>query len=160
MQRNHQKHKLTSRRFFALLRRGEMGSVLVEMALTMPMLLAVITAICSFAVAFNNQLTLTTAVGTGGQYLQLIRTTTTDPCADTLTAIENAAPSLKPSSISLSFNLNGTSVTGNSCAGDQSYLVQGEPVTVTAKYPCALAIYGTKFTTGCQLSAAVTSYEY
>jgi len=31
---------------------------------------------------------------------------------------------------------------------------------VTAKYPCALAIYATKFATGCQLSASVTEYEY
>jgi hypothetical protein len=118
------------------------------------------TAICTFAIGFNNQLTLTSAVGSGAQYLQLIRTTTTDPCQDTLTAIENAAPSLTPSSITLSFSLNGTPVSGNSCAGDQSDLAQGQPVTVTAKYPCALAIYATKFATGCQLSASVTEYEY
>lgn len=144
----------------ALLRKGEEGSALVEIALTMPMLLMVMTAICTFAIGFNNQLTLTSAVGSGAQYLQLIRTTTTDPCQDTLRAIENAAPSLTPSSITLSFSLNGTPVSGNSCAGDQSDLAQGQPVTVTAKYPCALAIYATKFATGCQLSASVTEYEY
>jgi Flp pilus assembly protein TadG len=143
-----------------LLRGGEEGSALVEIALTMPMLLAVLTAICTFGVGFNNELTLTSAVGAGAQYLQLIRTTTSDPCADTLTAIENAAPNLTPSSITLSFNLNGTQVSGNSCSGDQSYLVEGEPVTVTAKYPCALSVYGTKFTNACQLSAKVTEYEY
>jgi Flp pilus assembly protein TadG len=68
----------------ALLRKGEEGSALVEIALTMPMLLMVMTAICTFAIGFNNQLTLTSAVGSGAQYLQLIRTTTTDPCQDTL----------------------------------------------------------------------------
>ena len=143
-----------------LLRSREEGSALVEIALTMPILLMVMTAICTFAIGFNNQLTLTSAVGSGAQYLQLIRTTTSDPCQDTLTAIENAAPSLTPGSITLSFSLNGTPVSGNSCSGDQSYLVQGQPVTVTAKYPCALAIYATSFATGCQLSASVTEYEY
>jgi len=144
----------------ALLRSNDEGSALVEIGLVMPMLLALITAICAFAVAFNNQLTLTTAVGSGAQYLQLIRTTTTNPCADTLTAIENAAPSLTPASIALTFNFNGLKVVSNSCAGDQSYLVQGQSVTVSATYPCALPIYGAAFTGGCQLSAKVTEYEY
>jgi Flp pilus assembly protein TadG len=149
----------------ALLRNGEEGSALVEIALVMPMLLAVVTSIFAFGVGFNNQLTLTSAVGSGAQQLQLIRTTTTDPCADTLTAIKNAAPSLTGNSISLSFNFNGTEVDNtNSCAGDQTYLVSGQPVTVTAKYPCVLSImpmgYGTKFVSNCQLSAKVTEYEY
>jgi Flp pilus assembly protein TadG len=144
----------------ALLHSREEGSALVEIALVLPMLLGVLTAICAFGVAFNNELTLTSAVGAGAQYLQLIRTTTTDPCKDTLTAIEGAAPNLTPGSITLSFSLNGTAVSGNTCSGDQSDLVQGEPITVTAKYPCALPIYGTKFSTACQLSAKVTEYEY
>lgn len=146
----------------AHLRRGEEGSALVEIALIMGPLLAAITAICAFGVAFSNQLALTSAVGSGAQYLQLIRTTTTDPCKDTLTAIENAAPNLTPASINITVTINGTAPTqsNNSCSGAQSSLVQGEPVTVVAKDPCALPIYGTKFSTGCQLSAQVTEYEY
>ena len=151
-------------RMRALLRMGEEGSALIEIALTLPILLGIITAICTFAVGFNNQLTLTSAVGAGAQYLELIRTTTSDPCADTLTAIENAAPGLTPASISLSFNLNGTAVSGNSCPSHTADLAAGAPVTVTAKYPCVLSImsmgYGTKFISNCQLSATVTEYEY
>ncbi len=139
---------------------GERGSALVEMALALPILLVLITGICAFGVAFNNELTLTSAVGSGAQYLQLIRTSTTDPCADTLSAIESAAPGLDGSKISLSFNLNGTTASGNTCAGDQSDLVQGSPVTVTATYPCSLPIYGLNFGNACQLSAKVTEYEY
>ncbi len=154
------------RRLRALLRRGEQGSALVEIALIMPALLAVMTAICAFAVAFNNQLTLTQAVGAGAQYLQTIRTTATDPCAQTLTAIENAAPSLKGTSISLSLSINGTPETGSTCAGATSTLLaaQGDPVSVSATYPCILSImpagYGTKFISNCQLQAKVTEYEY
>ena len=152
------------RRMRAFLFGDEEGSSLIEIALTMPILLAVVTAICTFAVGFNNQLTLTSAVGTGAQYLQLIRTTTTDPCADTLNAIKSAAPSLNTASLNLTFNLNGTPVSGSSCPGDQKYLVQQEPITVSATYPCVLSImpmgYGTKFVSSCQLSAKVTEYEY
>lgn len=144
----------------ALLRGGEEGAALIETALTLPILLGVVTGICSFGVGFNNQLALVSAVGAGAQHLQLIRTTSADPCAETLTAIEAAAPQLTPANITLSLNLDGTTVSGSSCQGDQVYLVQGQQITVTAKYPCALAIYGTSFTNACQLSAKVTEYEY
>ncbi|MGO9338082.1 MAG: TadE/TadG family type IV pilus assembly protein [Terracidiphilus sp.] len=147
-------------RFLILLHASERGSALVEMALVLPMLMVLITGVCAFGMAFNNQLTLTSAVSAGTQYLQLIRTSTTNPCADTLSAIEGSAPGINGTNISLTFKLNGTTVSGSSCAGDQTYLVQGTPVTVTATYPCNLPIYGMKFTNTCQLSAKVTEYEY
>jgi hypothetical protein len=120
---------------------------------------------------FNNYLMLTQAVGAGGQYLQLIRTdpTATDPCSNTFAAITQAAPTLNSSNISLSFSLNGTPFTGNSCPNDQGYLQAGQPVTVTATYPCNFVIMGVNFAaanitannpTGCQLQASVTEYEY
>jgi Flp pilus assembly protein TadG len=144
----------------AMLLKGESrGSALIETALALPLLLMILTGVCVFAVAFNNELALTGGVGAGGQYLQLIRTSSTDPCKDTLTAIENAAPNLTPANITLSFSFNGTAVSGNSCPGDETDLVQGQPATVTATYPCSLAMYGKTFS-GCQLSAKVTEYEY
>jgi Flp pilus assembly protein TadG len=136
------------------------GQSMVEFALVLPIVLALLTGICAFGVAFNNQLTLNRAVGIGAQNLQLIRTSSTNPCQDTFTAIENAAPNLTPGSITLTLTASGSSVTSNSCAGDQSYLVQGQPVTVTATYPCALFVYGSKALSSCQLSAKVTEYEY
>jgi Flp pilus assembly protein TadG len=146
----------------ALMYRNEEGSALVEIALVTPVLMALVTGICSFAVGFNNQLTLTSAVGAGAQYLQLIRATTTDPCADTLTAIEAAAPSLKGTAIALTVTMNGVAPpqSGNSCSGAQTGLASGQPITVAATYPCTLAIYGTTFSNKCQLSAKVSEYEY
>ncbi len=140
--------------------RNEEGSVLVELAVALPMLMLLITGVFSFAAAYSNQLTLTQAVGSGGQYLQQIRSSTTDPCKDVLTQIENSAPSLTPSSITLTLTLDGKSVPGNSCSGDQSYLIQGAPVTVNATYPCNLYAFSKNFGTSCQLSAQVTEYEY
>ena len=142
----------------------EHGSILVEIAISMPLLLLMFTGIFDFGIAYNNQLTLIQAVGSGAQYLQQIRTTTTDPCADTLTAIENAAPTFISSKISLTLNLNGTTETNKTtCSGAQQYLAQQEPVTVTATYPCSLPLVftrGTTWASACTLTATVAEDEY
>ena len=78
-------------RILARLRNSE-GGALVEMALVLPVFMLVMTGIFSIGTAYSNQLTLTQAVGSGAQYLQQIRTSTTDPCSDTFTTIKNAAP--------------------------------------------------------------------
>jgi|HubBroStandDraft_2_1064218.scaffolds.fasta_scaffold283733_2 Flp pilus assembly protein TadG len=144
----------------------EDGNSMVEFALTLPILMVVLVAIFQFGIAFNNQLTLTQAVGAGAQYLQSVRTTTTDPCKDTITTIENSAPNLTPASITLTLNMNGTQVTANTCSGDQSDLGQGSPVTVNATYPCNITLFGIslgglyKWNFSCNLTAQVTEYEY
>ncbi len=136
------------------------GNIIVELALTLPVLMLLFTGVISFAIAYGNQLTLTQAVGVGGEYLQQLRGSTTDPCASVLSAVENAAPYLTASNISLTITMNGTKESGSSCPGDQTNLEQGTPVTVYATYPCTLSIYSMKFTSACQLSAEVTEYEY
>ena len=145
----------------------EEGNSLVEFTLTLPILMAVLVAIFQFGIAFNQQLQLTQAVGAGAQYLQTIRSTTTDPCADTLSVISGSAPTLLKANISLTLTMNGGSpVTGNSCSGSQSQLAQGTPTIVYASYPCSITIFGInlgglttrKFT--CNLTAQVTEYEY
>jgi Flp pilus assembly protein TadG len=145
----------------ARLRPAEEGGALVEMALILPVLAMLVLGVMSFGVMFMNYIDLTEATGAGAQYLQLIRTSTTDPCMDTYNAIKQAAPNLTPASLSLSFNLNGTKVSGDTCSGYQSDLSAGEPVSLTVTYPCNLNIYGVNFApTGCQLSASASEYEY
>lgn len=145
------------RRFF----QDEGGTALVEFTLTLPILVAVLTGIFELGIAFNNQLELTQAVGAGAQYLQQIRSTTADPCKDTMTAIKSSAPSLNASNITLTLTMNGNSpVTGSTCSGDQSELGFLEPATVYATYPCNISIYGFTFSSACKLSAQVTEYEY
>lgn len=139
---------------------NEDGNMMVEVALTLPLFMLLFTGIVTFANAYNNELNLTQAVGTGAQYLQQIRTSTSDPCKDTLTAIENAAPNLTGSEINLTLTMDGEKVNKSTCSGDQSYLVEGAPVTVSATYPCVLNIYNMSFVSSCQLSAQVTEYEY
>jgi Flp pilus assembly protein TadG len=139
----------------------ENGQSLVEFALTAPILIAVLTGIFELGLAFNNQLQLTQAVGSGAQYLQQIRLSTTDPCKDVLSAIKGSAPSLNPANITLTLTMNGNSpVTASTCSGDQSELVWQQPATVYATYPCNISIYGLQFSSACKLSAQVTEYEY
>lgn len=144
----------------AALARSDEGGALVEIALTVPVLLGVLTGIITFGIAFSNQLTLTQAVGSAGQYLSQIRTSTTNPCADTFTALKNAAPGLTSANITMTVTMNGTATTANTCSGKQTQLVQGSPVSVYATYPCSLSIYGVTFANSCQLTAKVTEYEY
>jgi Flp pilus assembly protein TadG len=144
----------------------EDGNALVEFALTLPILMAVLVAIFEFGMAFNNQLQLTNAVGAGAQYLQELGTSSTDPCNDVYTTIKNSAPSLAPASISLTLNLGGTKVTGNTCSGDQSDIVPGGSFTVSATYPCNIALFGISlggiytWNFSCNLSAQSTEFVY
>jgi Flp pilus assembly protein TadG len=155
-------HRSTNGRVRALHSGGEEGGALIEVALTVPVLLGVLTGIITFGMAYSNQLTLTQATGAAGQYLSTIRTSTTDPCADTFKAFKNAAPALDSTQINMIVTMNGTTPTqtSESCSGKQTLLVQGTPVTVYATYPCNLGVYGVKFAAGCQISAKVTEYEY
>jgi Flp pilus assembly protein TadG len=144
----------------------EDGNALVEFALTLPILMVVLVAIFEFGMAFNNQLQLTNAVGAGAQYLQQLGTSSTDPCNDVYTTIKNSAPNLTPASISLTLNMGGTKVTGNSCSGDQSDLVPGGSFTVSATYPCNIALFGISlggiytWNFSCNLSAQSTEFVY
>lgn len=141
--------------------RGEEGNAIVEMALTAPVLLAILTGIITFSIAYSNQLTLTQAVGVAGQALSQSRLTTTDPCATTFTALTNAAPTLKSTSINFTITMNGTSYTQTTCSGAQTALGEGNvPVSVYATYPCNLAVYGIKFLTSCTLAARVAENAY
>ena len=147
---------------------SEEGGALIEMALTVPLMLALLVGMSSFGIAYKNQIVLTQATGIAAQYLAQIRTSSTDPCADVFTALKNAAPGLTSSSISVTVTMNSVTPTqtGNSCSGSQTNLVQGQPVSVYATYPCTLPIiqmYNQKFVGNagtCSLAAKVTEYEY
>ena len=163
----HAETRSPGRRRRALLRSGEQGQSMVEFALVMPAMLAVITATFTFSLAFYQQMTLNSAVGAAAMDVQTIRQTTSDPCADTLTALKAAAPSFTVANIGLTVTINnGTPISGHNCTGATSTLLaaQNDPVTVTATYPCFLSImtpaYGPKFISNCQLSATVTELEY
>src|ERR1700761_7198494 len=120
----------------------EEGGALVEMALVIPILMLIVTAIFAFGIGLNNYLELTDAVSIAARQLAISRGQTTNPCAQAVTTIENAAPQLKPANLTFSFVLNGTSYSGTSCSststttGAAGNLVQGASAQLTVSYPC------------------------
>jgi Flp pilus assembly protein TadG len=144
-------------------RSGEGGNTLVETAITFPILATVILGIFQCGILFSNYIQLTNAVGTGADYLQTIRTSTSDPCKDTFTAISQAASTLAAGNITVTFTFNpsASSVTAKTCSGSQSLLQQGQPATVQATYPASLLIFGKNYlATGATITQTTTVYEY
>lgn len=125
---------------FALLRGDNQGQALAEMALMAPIAVLLLAAIWQFGSALQNQSTLVQAVASGAQTLQMISSTTTDPCADTFSAITGAAPALNSSQITLKLTINGSVYTGTSCPSATSQLAHGVSATVNATYPYAIGI--------------------
>jgi Flp pilus assembly protein TadG len=136
---------------------SDRGQALAETAVSLSLFLMVVMGIFSFGIVFYQYLTLTSAVGSGAQNLQQIASTTSDPCADTLTAIEDAAPNLKTSSLGLTVVANGTTYSGTSCSGVTP--ASKSSVTVTATYPCNYKIINFVYSS-CLLSASSTEYIY
>lgn len=167
-------HAASSKPFWRRLLFGEDGGPLVELGMVLPMMMVLVTGMCAFGLSLNNYIELTSAVGNAGQYLQQTASTTSDPCSDVATAMKNIAPNLGKNNISITLtmaNSGGTSTktdtgTANSfsCSGDKSYLSTGGNISVSATYPCTLAIYalpyGAQIGKSCTLSAQVTEYEY
>jgi Flp pilus assembly protein TadG len=145
-------------RLRAWLRSSSAGGALVEMALVMPIMFLILTGIFSFGIATNQKMELTEAVNVGGSLLAVSRGQP-DPCSVVATAVDNAAPSLKSSNITFSFDLNGVTTSGTSCPGTggaaNPNLVGNKNAELTLTYPCVLSVYGKNFGT-CTLTSQIT----
>jgi Flp pilus assembly protein TadG len=146
-------------------RSDERGSSLVELALCLPILLMIVTAITSFGIVLNNYLMLTSAVEVGGRQLAIISGDTLDPCKDVANTIAAASPLLKSTNLKFTFNFNGTAYsnlaypTATTCTAGAAQVVQALPMSVQVTYPCSLSIYGKNLVPNCTLSAQVTELE-
>lgn len=140
----------------------QQGQSVVEFALTLPILLLVVTGITTFGIAMTNYVQLTESANVGGRALAISRNQVLDPCATAASAIQGAAPMLKSSSLSYSFVLNGAAFSGSTCSspnvnsGAAGDLVQGQPATLTVTYPCVLKVYGVNYAPSCVLTAKTT----
>lgn len=137
------------------IRRCEGGS-LVEFALVLPLMLALMMGMFSFGVALNNYMVLTNSVGAGARAMSLSRGQTipaiaaSDPCAYAVQVANTASPSLNPKSVTYSIVWTTTNSTGtqvsttytNSCQGLN--LNSGDTVQISASYPAPITIYGWK----------------
>jgi Flp pilus assembly protein TadG len=151
----------TNKREHADRHRGsEHGAALVEMALAVPMLLLIVTGICTFGIAFNNYLTLTEASSIGARQVAISRGTS-DPCSVLSSAVDNAAPLLRTANLTFALVLTNTtsntsySYSGTSCTSASNNMVQGYNAQVTVTYPCNLAVYGVNYLPSCTLKSQI-----
>jgi Flp pilus assembly protein TadG len=135
------------------------GQTLVEFSLALPLLLMVLTGIFAIAISLNNYLELTHAVNNGGKLLSVSRGQPGDLCQTATQAIANAAPLLNSAQISYTIVLTPQGGTGSSYGSSCSSatLSTGETATVTATYPCTLAIYSF-IAPSCTLKARATEF--
>lgn len=157
-------------------RRRENGQALTEMAFMLPVLMMLMIGLFGFGLYIANYQMLTTAVDAGGQALSRDRSVATsgtgDPCADTLTAMKNAAPTLETALLTnITITMNGTAVSGTgssfSCKADAADMnttavdgvTTGGSVTVQATYktPCIVPFLSV---TCVPLQAKITEYEF
>jgi Flp pilus assembly protein TadG len=116
------------------IRRGQEGQAMVEFALVIPLLLLLIFGIIQFGILFNNYLTLTDAVRVGARQAAVSRTLAT-PVATTTDRVKGAAAGLDKSKLEISVDAY------NPADGSATW-AQGGDVTVTAKYPFHINLFG------------------
>ncbi len=141
-----------------LLRQSEEGGSLVEMAIALPLVMLLITAMVTFGLMLNSYLMLSHAVDVGARNLALSRGATTNPCSDAVTIIQSAAPTVSPSSLTYAFTIGSGTFSGNSTGfsgtastdctqAGVSDMVAGDTATVSVSYPFQLLVYGWRPTT-------------
>lgn len=133
----------------SFLRSRSEGSALVEMAVVLPVMMLIITGLCFFGIAVDNYLILTHATDVGARYLAVGRGQLTDPCAQTVSVIQSAAPGLATSNLSYTFTIGSSGNFGSSCntTTDLAYLSAGATATVNVTYNYNLFLFGWKPTT-------------
>jgi Flp pilus assembly protein TadG len=134
------------------------GGALVEMAVTLPLVMLIMTGIFSFSTVLYQKLQLAEAVSNAGHYLATARGDT-DPCATAIAAVKSSVPGLAAKNITVTLTQNGTAL-ATSCptTSTSSTLVEGSNVTVLASYPTGLALYGSGYSSidlGSQISEVV-----
>ena len=137
-------------------RPGERGLSLLELAMTMPIALTVLTGILTFGVYLNKNLELQNATSLSAQFLANNRGVTSDPCKTVYQAFNTVAQGINMSNVTFTYSLNGVGFSGTTCTSGAVDLVQGKNATVTASYPCALAIYGKNLVPNCVIYASIT----
>jgi Flp pilus assembly protein TadG len=140
------------------------GTVAIEFALVVPLLLAIMFAIIQFSLIFNNITVLTNAASAGALVFSQGRGLAS-PYSTTVAQVQSAAASLVQANLAIT-----TSVQKASCASDsgcQTALTNAYPggsASVTVSYPCPLILSAAGLqwlgisTSFCPLQATVTEY--
>jgi Flp pilus assembly protein TadG len=92
-----------SRRAFG--RRGEEGAALLEFAITLPLLMTVLTGTASFSLALYLLQQIGNATSTAAQLLGAEQGLITDPCATVVTSVTKSLPNLTASKITYTVSI-------------------------------------------------------
>jgi Flp pilus assembly protein TadG len=141
---------------------GENGQAMVEMALVAPVILLILTGICSFGIAMNQYELLTYGTANGARAFALSRnqsswtpTSATDPCEYAYDIATQAMPTLTQSNLTVNITFTPpsgadntgqtwSSVTGSS--GCSTFALDGTDIngtiTVASSYPVYPLLWG------------------
>jgi Flp pilus assembly protein TadG len=155
-----------SRRAFG--RRGEEGAALLEFAITLPLLMTVLTGTASFSLALYLLQQIGNATSTAAQLLGADVGLVSDPCNVVVKSVTGSLPNLTASKITYTVSITdntGTvhttpATTGSSfsCTSYASYMYANYPVTVTVSYAYSwLPILG--FSPSSGLSSSETALQ-
>src|SRR5208282_1649533 len=136
------------------------GGALVEMAVTLPIVMGVMTGIFSFSIALYQKLQLAEAISNAGHLLATDRGDT-NPCSTATAAIYAAAPGLTQSKLTLTYTLGGnnygsgtTTCPGTGTGGVNTFMTAGGTAEIQATYTCSLGVYGMHYTS-CSVASQV-----
>lgn len=160
LQRSTARVMTATRKRIELCSRGEEGSTIAEMALVLPVMLAVLTGIFSFGVGLNQYLVLTNAVNNGARAFAMSAPSTDgghsimdsgDPCRYAAQTVQASAGTLNSTNLTYTiiYTVNSTSAqttytgTGSSLPTCTNLAMhQLDMVQVKAVYPITPALYG------------------
>jgi len=124
--------------------RGEEGGALVEFAVTIPLMMTVLTGTASFSLALYYLQQLGNATSTATMLVGAEQGLTSDPCATAVTSIQDSLPGWKASNLTYTMVITDSSGTTHtygptagssfSCTAGASELAPNEPVTLTVSF--------------------------
>lgn len=124
--------------------RGAEGSALIEITLSLPILLALLTGAASISMGLYSFQQLGNAATAGAQVLASEQGLTADPCATAVTSVTGTLPGWDPSKLTYTLSITDSSGTPHSygpttgsafsCAAGAADMASNEPLTLTVSY--------------------------
>jgi len=123
-------------------RRGEQGAALLEFAVTLPLLMTVLTGTASFSLAlyFLQQVgnaTSSAAMAVGGEAGLFPNN---DPCAAAKSFVTQSLPNLAPANLALTLTITDTSLNTDKYTGTGSSFSCTSAPSMEANYPVTLQV--------------------
>jgi Flp pilus assembly protein TadG len=128
------------------------GASAAEFALILPVMMLSLFAIIQFGIVINNYIEMTSGTSAGARVLSVSRGSAT-PYTSGVAAFNNAAPNI---TATVSMSVNGTACSADGSCATLLNGASGQPVIVSATYPCNLTIVGINFAPSCQLQSQTT----